>query len=448
MHETGRADPELVATARQFIAETREAAMTNKIGLLNADVAEWVLAIVHDDADLAARYYPDAAERLHGDRWGYAPLLLWPPRLARCAGMIDEAVDGFRHALEHSNRHRRNYDLASVLFELGRALAERGRGEDREEASGLFAEALGIWQRVDPDAEVTGTAHNNLSVQLQSRGDLRGALHHVRRALEIRRALDPPRPLQVALSLVNSSLLHHELGELHLALREAEESLAIRLGLLGPDDRRIAWSLNALGAALLTLGDLDRALEVTTRSLEIRQVAHAGEPGHPSTLLGLHELGRLRLERGEHGLARANLHAALVGRERVLGEAHPFVAITLIQLARVDLAEGHTAVAEARLERALGLVERRFGPVSRRTAQVLGVRAVLRLALDDPQGARTDLEAVRAIHAQVHGEPPQGNEQTAKTLRRLAALVDEGRAARLSAQAEAIEARVFGAGGA
>ena len=144
MHETGRADPELVATARQFIAETREAATTNKIGLLNADIAEWALAIVQGDAALAARYYPRAAERLHGDRIGFAPMLLWPPRLARCAGLVDEAADGFRHALEHTNRQRRNYHLASVLYELGRALVEWGRGEDREEASGLFEEALGI----------------------------------------------------------------------------------------------------------------------------------------------------------------------------------------------------------------------------------------------------------------------------------------------------------------
>ena len=145
MEATGRNDAELISIVKEYAQDFRYSDNLFDPRKLSADYAKWALAVNTKDVTLAREYYPDAAERMRADKFGSAMGLMWPPRLARCAGMVEEAVTGYRHALEYVKRRpRRNSFTAIATFELAQALTERGREKDRAEALQLLSDALVI----------------------------------------------------------------------------------------------------------------------------------------------------------------------------------------------------------------------------------------------------------------------------------------------------------------
>jgi tetratricopeptide (TPR) repeat protein/transcriptional regulator with XRE-family HTH domain len=212
----------------------------------------------------------------------------------------------------------------------------------------------------------------------------------------------------------------------------------------GPVEAAVLGSvLDRAGAYLRARTDYEAALEFCESALAVRERS-VGE-GHPDTAVALHQLGHLRMERGQLDLAKALHERALGIRERVLGGDHPRSAETLNSLAWVVRGQGDPAKAEALVRRAISILERRSGAGDPRTAGAISVLGAILRDQGKFREARSALERALAIFDAVPGAP---HPDTGRALLHLAALLqaegDLAAARPLLERALAVQERAMG----
>lgn len=175
--------------------------------------------------------------------------------VAAAEGRIDEAREGFAHALEHGGKDVR------VLFLCYQFHFRIGEYEAAEQFARRRLAAAG------PDAESSHTAraYSNLGLVLQYRGELDAAEAMMRRALEIDTRVG--HEYGVARDLGNLSLVPEARGDFDRAEALLHQSLALAER-IGADDI-VATKLANLGEISLARGRPDETRILWTRAVAI-----------------------------------------------------------------------------------------------------------------------------------------------------------------------------------
>lgn len=275
-----------------------------------------------------------------------------------------------------------------------------------DEAERLLAQAREFFRRAS-DTRGVGLVEDQLGRCALDRGDSRAALEHHQRALDLRRALDDPRP--VAVSLHQVAELHHLHGLLGEADARYAEALAVRRK--ADDQLGMLQTLSGQAALLRDRGDLPRALEL---ALEAETLAGhvASRPDEARIQLRLVELHlRLgqdkeaadRLKRAQsliEGLDSPVLEAELgrIGAEQALGSGEPALAVRRARAAVEAAGRAHNALAQAFADRTLALALRAAGEAPDEATQRFAeaARKFEGLAAELELKRTRDLEAVDA----------------------------------------------------
>ncbi len=175
------------------------------------------------------------------------------------------------------------------------------------------------------------------------------------------------------------------------------ESLAIELFTKverdeGADALVTARALDLLVEASVKNGNAGKpdALVRAERAVRLKD-RHVG-PNHVETAESLHNLGTVRLQRGEFPLAISALDRGLAIRTAVLGPDAPQVANTLEQLALAQIRLERFAEAEELLAKSAQIREQTFEQAPRALAQTLELVALLRRYTDNYPAALTSID--------------------------------------------------------
>ncbi len=161
--------------------------------------------------------------------------------------------------------------------------------------------------------------------------------------------------------------------------------------------------LALLGRIYERRGAYERALP-----LLVQAVALGRRTLGPSRELArsLNDLGVAQGKKAQWDAARATLEEALAMRRRLLGAAHPEVAVTESELGRVLLDQGRLEEAEAHSRRALAIRRQALGPADHETATSMSDLGLLLRDKGDRAGAealfREALEVTRRTRGPRH----------------------------------------------
>jgi serine/threonine protein kinase/Flp pilus assembly protein TadD len=117
----------------------------------------------------------------------------------------------------------------------------------------------------------------------------------------------------------------------------------------------------------------------------------------------LNDLGVAQRAKAEWNVARATLEEALSMRRKVLGEAHPEVAVTESELGRVLLDQGHLPEAEAHFRKALTIRRKVLGPGDHETATSMSDLGALLREKGDLAGAEALFRECLAVTRKTRG---------------------------------------------
>jgi len=299
---------------------------------------------------------------------------------------------------ELARRHRLAGKLDLAVTELEAALADPGPGTDDPLRAALTLE-LGDLEHL--------------------RGDYRTAKLHHQAALDARIRSFGAEQLPAGESLFALGNDHEALGDLRAAVDHYTRAIEIQQR-LDPDGLATARTYNNLGRACYADRNFTDARRFHTAALAIRQRKLGIH--HPDTATSLNNLGAVALAEGDTVTALQLFQQALEIRERLLGPDHPYTAISLNNIAELHAAQGHDAEAIALHERALVIRRARFGedhPETARSLHGLGVLLSKRNKPGDLEAARAALTSAGKTRAARLGlEHPE----TRSTLDRLAEL--------------------------
>lgn len=371
-------------------------------------------ALARDLADEAIR-----ETRAAGDDGATARILSIRGDLLSSRGLLDEAEDAFRAALElRQESVPESLSVALSLDDLGGLALARS---DLDAAEELFLRARELRVRQAPDSAVLNVSTTRLATVAAHRGDLDRAQEGFQSVVERTERLAPEsESLADALTnLGNVAFFRADLDTAQ-ALFERARDLFARLV---PDSLAFARSSNAVGAVALRRGDLEAAEEGFGRALELRErlapdsldlarslnnvalvelergdlagaqtllarslsVKEQIAPGSLSVATSLNNLGAVAVDRGDLATAEAAHLRALEIRERLAPDSVD-LAVTLQNLGVVVQARGDSDRAETLLQRALEIKERR-APGSLEVAEAMERLAHLALDREDPETA-------------------------------------------------------------
>jgi predicted ATPase len=154
---------------------------------------------------------------------------------------------------------------AKALDEAGGFAWAQG---DYTEARQLAAESLDIWRSLQ-HTEGMLEALNTLGLVAESQGELEAAIHLHEEGLALRRALNNPFRIAIALGNLGDAELYHHPDQPHRAIERFTESLACYQ--LLEDKRGMADMLVSLGDAALFAGNTTQAIEQFHQSLRLYQ---------------------------------------------------------------------------------------------------------------------------------------------------------------------------------
>jgi tetratricopeptide (TPR) repeat protein/tRNA A-37 threonylcarbamoyl transferase component Bud32 len=351
---------------------------------------------------------------------------------ARLAASAVAARNAQAVALEHARRETAKATAISTFLQemLAAAHPVYAPRSDLTVREALDAASLRIDPGLGAGAEVEAAIRHVIGVTYHGLGLYDAAEPHLRRALEIRRALHQGDHADLAASLnelghLMTSLGRYEPAEAHL--REAlamyratrgdesaevatalnnlakvvfmsgrsgdseplwREALAIRRRALGDDDLLTISSVSNLAGCLHGQGRLDEA-EPLYREALARDRRLLGND-HTDVSDVLHNLAALLTDTGRHAEALAAATECLEIRRRVLPEFHPNTGIAYSRLGSACLAMGNAAEAERSYRDAIAVYEH---SMPRRHPRVAAALRGLGQAL----AARGDLEAGEAL---------------------------------------------------
>lgn len=212
---------------------------------------------------------------------------------------------------------------------------------------------------------------------LFQQGKYQEALPLFQRSLAIREKALGAEHADIAVTLINMSILYDKLGQYDLALPLAQRALAIREKALGSEHADTAESLiNLVGLYMApALRQYDRALPLAQRALAIRERTLGSE--HADTVDNCLILAGLYFALRQYDQALPLAQRLLVIREKTLGPEHPRTADSRTTVAGLYYALGRYDQALLQLQRALVITEKAFGPEHADTATSLNYLAAL-----------------------------------------------------------------------
>ncbi|HEX3763909.1 MAG TPA: serine/threonine-protein kinase [Kofleriaceae bacterium] len=362
-----------------------------------------------------------------GDRWLEASATYLAARAARQLGQIPHAEDELYHAIAIAEAGRASDVVADAWMALAWMTAEdRDRYADALRLAGV---AGGVLQRLGGDPRREATLEDYIGVLHLDRNELADARLHLERGLALREKLLGPASDESARSLQHLAILEESAGNLPRSLELHHRARTIAEAELGPRHFDVLAMLSAEGAGLYKLQRYPEAVDLLARGLATaEQVAgpssdlaasfltnlglaqqelkhypearaafersYAIHAQHGSDSLGAGtldlDLALLLVDAGETGPARSHAEHAVAIFEKVLGPAHPDLAMALEALATTELRSQRPDRAVAALERAVAI-----------RAAAAGT------APNDLAAARFEL--AKAIIA-AHGSPPRARQ--------------------------------------
>jgi CHAT domain-containing protein/tetratricopeptide (TPR) repeat protein len=392
-----------------------------------------------DDAEAEERQALQLREALlpRGDlllakaRDGLGTILYKQGRFAEAEPLLQQALDTFKAA--------RPADPATLSDSLN-VLAELARSKgDRDAAEARFKASLAVLGDENAPPPKAGTlpavqagrpwdawsverarALNNLAGLYKDEGryDLAsGLLEHALRLWEQQK---PPPGEDIAKVTQNLAEIRRLQGRPDEAAPLYGRALERARKAYGEDNPDLGWFLNQSSVDAREDGRFEEAREFSDEALALLR----GHLGPDSTLLAqaLHDRAVLEVARGKPRLADPLLREALEIRAKALGPDHPDTALTHLSLARLPSPDARMPRQEA--EAAVkGLDATNFYPDERAEAHAL--RARLRLAASDPNGALDDLRLATALALTLRPQSGGGEGARAGRFARHALMFDD-----------------------
>jgi len=263
----------------------------------------------------------------------------------RAAGVI-EAAYARRDEVPPMLRVEATNTLGSLRWEAG----------DYDAAERLQRDALAEARRLTtPGAVEPGVLANDLGLVLKARGAHAEAAPLLREALAtFRQHYGPDHPF-VDVAALNLADVEYALGDADAYERALREVLA-RQRQRGPADASTANTLGRLGNFLVEeRGDAEAGEPLLREALDVRRRVLGDD--HPYVAVSLNELAGAHLAGGDLDGAIPLFQQALALRRRVLGDDHPHVAYSLVGLGRAYVAAGRPADAEPLFREAVRIRE-------------------------------------------------------------------------------------------
>lgn len=231
-------------------------------------------------------------------------LLTADGELARQRGLWGRAVDAHLRAVALAETtFGESLEAAAAAQNLALTFKYTGRFDDAE---ALYRRALTIAESAG-DAHLVGVICHNLGGLAHARGDSTAGIPWARRSITV----------------------HEQLGE----------------------PLTLARDRGALAGLLIEAGELDEATELLEAARAVF-VTHLGEDDYEVAVVD-GNLAAIALRRNDLATAERRACAALAGKERRLGSAHPELAVTLTTLGTVRRRRGDAAGAVELHRRAL-----------------------------------------------------------------------------------------------
>ncbi len=359
-------------------------------------------AVLSGDLDEAHRCANEAMALTHDPalrgRLGYTMgLAAW------FRGELDAAQTRLEAALVDIRRAEDGVEEAAVVTALGLVAHRRGQ---LDAAVAHYEAALRLGERAGDDARVL-TALQNLGVVHHERGVWPEALDTYREALALAEGLGQTgRVIQLAGNLGN---LWRFLGE----LTAAREVLTRGLTLARAEANR------HMEAILLTLlGEIALAEERWPLAEELLDQAIAAATGSQSATEEIEarlNLARLRLERQDHGAAKAAADEALALAERIESRGLAVQARALVAAAAHRSVHGDVEHARQQMEAALADLDAVTNPDGR--WPVLVEAALLAAALGDEAASAARAAEARRLLQQLEDAVPAKHRSAFRQLR-------------------------------
>ena len=338
---------------------------------------------------------------------------------------------------------RESQAVSSFLLRLFEA-------SDPSEAQGDTLTAVELVRRAVARAEAMGGVPAAQARMLEATAQLQHSLGNyseesnlIRRALELRRQIQPVDELAIARTLRQLSrtlVFNRRADEANTALQEA---LARQERLLGARHPEVASTLSQMSSVAVSRGDIHLAETLARRALAISERG----PGGGDSALATNRLllGSVLRRQGRIEEAKREYQEALEIYERVLGEWNPSVAEATMQLAYLAEGEGRFQESEILMTRAIDIRRRVFGDAHPMVAHAMGDLASMLADKGDLDAAiridREKLRSVRGAYGPTHPAVSGGLHQLAQHLHRAGQLAEAETSYRESI---AIRERLYG----
>lgn len=289
-----------------------------------------------------------------------AEVLRGTAQVAYDSGRLSEALTSLQQALtiESEVGSTNSSGLPATLNQL--AIVKFTMG-DFDGALAALHEALAIAE-TQGDSSQSATYLSNLGQILREQGRLDESLALFERALAIEETLGNHASASNQYNSIAG--IRADMGDLHGALALFERSLAVsrQLG----DTSSVARRLNNIGSIYLVQRRMDQAIACFEQAAAI----HAQNANELELATVYGNLGSAYRQAGQPARALELYERVYALESRILGDAHPRLAMTLNNVANAlfDLGEHRRAVE--RLEAALRLVEASLGPENPTTKQI------------------------------------------------------------------------------
>ena len=245
-------------------------------------------------------------------------------------GKGKEATELYKKALAIHEVLEDHPNVAASLNNVGRGLGQLG---DLRRALEHFRKALEMQKRIHENKDHPNVAAslNNVGHGLDQLGDFKRALEHFRKALEMQKRIhenkDHPN---VAIFLNNIGRGLFQLSDLEGALDYYRKAFKMRKRIHGNKDHSsLAGSLNNIGRGLFQLSDLEGALKHFREALEMLKRIHENKD-HPDVVISLNNVGGGLFQLRDFKGAFKHFREALEMQKRIHGNKdHPNVAICL-----------------------------------------------------------------------------------------------------------------------